>query len=105
MTDESGGFATFEESISSRVGSLEDRLDEIANKKEKTKAQTEEIHFLNGNRNSPVIFLGDDPSNDAEDVDGKKVNPGQDNVLVVPLGVAQSVPRVSVSKTEGTPEA
>lgn len=58
--------------------------------------QTEEIAFLNGNRHSPVLHLGDDPSNETN---------GTDNVLVVPLGIAQSVPREQVSTSEGTPEA
>lgn len=57
---------------------------------------TPEIQFLNGNRNTPAIFLGDDPSNEANETD---------NVLVVPLGSAISVPRTGVSATEGTPEA
>lgn len=54
------------------------------------------IEFLNGNRNSPVLNLGDDPSNEENETD---------NILVVHLGTAVSVPRESVSATEGTPEA
>lgn len=58
-------------------------------------AQTEEIAFLNGNRNTPVLFLGDDPSNETNETD---------NVLIVPLGTAVSVPRNTVGDLEGTAE-
>lgn len=58
-------------------------------------AQTEEIAFLNGNRNTPALLLGDDPSNEVNETD---------NVLVVPLGTAVSVPRNTVSTEEGTSE-
>jgi hypothetical protein len=58
--------------------------------------QKKDIEFLNGNRNTPVLNLGDDPSNETNETD---------NVLVVVLGSAVSVPRESVSTTEGTPEA
>jgi hypothetical protein len=58
-------------------------------------AQTEEIAFLNGNRNTPALLLGDDPSNETNETD---------NVLVVPLGTAVSVPRNTVGKLEGTSE-
>lgn len=71
------------------------------NQKEKDREMSEStsIEFLNGNRNTPVLNLGDDPSN--KDAEGNKV---ADNVLIVPLGSAVSVPRNTVSKTEGTPE-
>lgn len=57
------------------------------------------ITFLNGNKNTPALLVGDDPSN------GEEGYEEQDNILIVPLGVAQSVPRDSVSETEGTPNA
>lgn len=74
----------------------QDSQEEDKNPDESGVHQTEEIQFLNGNRNSPVLYLGDDPSNETNETD---------NVLVVPLGVAVSVPRSDVSQTEGTPEA
>lgn len=63
--------------------------------KDKEMAESTSIEFLNGNRNTPVLNLGDDPSNKEAETD---------NVLIVPLGSAVSVPRNTVSKTEGTPE-
>lgn len=68
-------------------GSFEDRTYDAA--------QTEEFAFLNGNRNTPCLLLGDDPSNEKNETD---------NVLVVPLGTAVSVPRSEVSENEDTPE-
>lgn len=57
--------------------------------------QTEKFVFLNGNRNTPALLLGDDPGNETN---------GTDNVLIVSFGSAVSVPRNTVSDTEGTPE-
>lgn len=48
------------------------------------------VSYENGNKNSPVIVLGDDPSN-------------EENVLVSRLATAVSVPKNTVSETEGTP--
>lgn len=51
-----------------------------------------EIHYENGNINSPVIVLGDDPSN-------------EDNVLVTRLPSAVSVAKATITQEEGTPES
>jgi hypothetical protein len=48
------------------------------------------VHYENGNVNTPVIVLGDDPTD-------------SDNVLVSRLNAAVSVPKSTVSDTEGTP--
>jgi hypothetical protein len=48
---------------------------------------TEEVSYIDGNKNTPVIILGDDPGNEEN---------GTDNVLVSRLPNAESVPRDSV---------
>lgn len=48
------------------------------------------VHYENGNKNTPVIVLGDDETN-------------PDNVLVSRLASAVSIPKSTVSDTEGTP--
>ena len=68
----------------------------MADEPRKESGQKKSIEFLNGNRNTPVLNLGDDPSNEENETD---------NVLVVVLGSAVSVPRETVSTSEGTPEA
>lgn len=49
------------------------------------------VQYENGNIHSPVIVLGDDPTN-------------PDNVLVSRLSTAVSVPKTSVGTEEGTDE-
>lgn len=49
------------------------------------------VHYENGNLNTPVIVLGNDPSNEG-------------NVLVSRLAPAVSVPAASVGSEEGTDE-
>ena len=51
-----------------------------------------EVHYENGNIHTPVIVLGEDPSN-------------EDNVLVSRLPSAISVPKETLSQEEGTPNA
>ena len=48
---------------------------------------TEEISYIDGNKNTPVIVLGDDPANEENETD---------NVLISRLPNAESVPRESV---------
>jgi hypothetical protein len=52
---------------------------------------TGNVAYENGNIHSPVVVLGDDPSN-------------KENILVARLGSAVSVPRNTVSEEEGTIE-
>lgn len=49
------------------------------------------VHYENGNKNSPVIVIGDDETN-------------PDNVLVSRLSAPVSVPKTSVGENEGTDE-
>jgi trehalose-6-phosphatase len=49
------------------------------------------VSYENGNINTPVIVLGDDPTD-------------ENNVLVSRLATAVSVPKTTVSETEGTPD-
>ena len=49
------------------------------------------IRLENGNVHTPVVYLGDDPSTEG-------------NVLISRLPAAISVPKESVSDSEGTPE-
>lgn len=51
-----------------------------------------EVQYANGNIHSPVVVIGDDPTN-------------EDNVLVSYLAPTVSVPKSGISKTEGTPES
>ena len=48
------------------------------------------VSYENGNIHSPVIVIGDDPTEEG-------------NVLVARLGTPVSVPKNSVTETEGTP--
>lgn len=57
------------------------------------------VQYENGNIFSPVLVLGDDPSNGTEGYED------QDNVIISRLPNGVSVPRNTVSKTEGTAEA
>lgn len=57
-----------------------------------------DIQYENGNTFNPVLVLGDDPSNGTEGYED------QDNVIISRLPTGVSVPRNTVSKTEGTTE-
>lgn len=57
-----------------------------------------DIQYENGNTFNPVLVLGDDPSNGTEGFED------QDNVIISRLPIGISVPRDSVSKSEGTAE-
>lgn len=56
------------------------------------------IQYENGNTFNPVLVLGDDPTNGTEGYED------QDNVIISRLPLGVSVPRDSISKSEGTAE-
>lgn len=62
--------------------------------KEKVSELSDELKFLGGNKNNPVLVLGEEP--DSED--------GTKNLLVVKLGVAETVPADSVADETPVPE-